>query len=159
LYDAHGAPPRDPAWLRSLAWAEGVRAGMASAYAGAYSAAAGQVAANTAAGSLEQELASELERGFSDLSQGYAGLASDYVSFARRRYEASAESRDFAFMMTQDDDRRAQLLSVSKLDGTVAATIDMGRDKEPSYQVDDVSGLVFYQATDSSITAYRLAGR
>jgi outer membrane protein assembly factor BamB len=159
LFDAHFAPPRDPAWLRSLAWAEGVRAGMASAYAGAYSAAAGQVAANTAAGSLEQELASELERGFSDLSQGYAGLASDYVSFARRRYEASAESRDFAFMMTQDDDRRAQLLSVSKLDGTVAATIDMGRDKEPSYQVDDVSGLVFYQATDSSITAYRLAGR
>ncbi len=51
------------------------------------------------------------------------------------------------------------LLSVSKLDGSVAATIGMGRDKEPSYQVDDVSGLVFYQPTDSSVAAYRLAGR
>ena len=159
LFDAHFPAPRDPAWLRSLAWAEGVRAGMASAYAGAYSAAAGQVAASTETGSLEQELAGELERGFSDLSQGYAGLASDYVSFARRRYEASAESREFAFMMTQDEDRTAQLLSVSKLDGSVAATIAMGRDKEPSYQIDDVSGYVFYQPTDSSVAAYRFAGR
>ena len=159
LFAAHFPAPRDPAWLRSLAWAEGVRAGMASAYAGAYSAAAGQVAASSAAGSLEQELAGELERGFSDLSQGYAGLASDYVSFARRRYEASAESSELAFMMTQDEDRDALLLSVSKLDGSVAGTIEMGRDKEPSYQVDDVGGYVFYQPTDSSIAAYRLAGR
>jgi len=158
-FNTHFPAPRDPAWLRSLAWAEGVRAGMASAYAGAYSAAAGQVADSVQAGSLEQELAGELERGFSDLSQGYAGLASDYVNFARRRYEASAESSEFAFMMTQDEDRDAQLLSVSKLDGSVAGTIDMGRDKEPSYQVDDVSGYVFYQASDSTMAAYRLAGR
>jgi outer membrane protein assembly factor BamB len=159
LFDAHFPPPRDPAWLRSLAWAEGVRAGMASAYAGAYSAAAGQVATSTASGSLEHELAVELERGFGDLQQGYAGLASDYLSFARRRYEASAESSEFAFMMTQDDDRNAQLLSVSKLDGSVAATIGMGRDKEPIYAVDDVSGYVFYQSSESTIAAYRLAGR
>lgn len=159
LFDVHFPGPRDPAWLRSLAWAEGVRAGMASAYAGAYSAAAGQVAANAATGSLEQELAGELERGFSDLQQGYAGLSSEYLSFARRRYEASAESSEFAFMMTQDEDRDAVLLSISKRDGSVAATIGMGRDKEPSYQVDDVGGFVFYQPTQSTIAAYRLAGR
>jgi outer membrane protein assembly factor BamB len=158
-FQTHYRGPRDPAWLRSLAWAEGVRAGMASAYAGAYSAAAAQAAANAADGSLGQELGGELARGFSDLQQGYAGLASEYVSFARRRYEASAESREFAFMMTQDDDRRALLLSVSKHDGSIAATIAMGRDKEPSYQVDDVSGYVFYQPTETTISAYRFAGR
>ena len=38
-FSVHYDAPRDPTWLRSLAWAEAVRAGMASAYAGAYGAA------------------------------------------------------------------------------------------------------------------------
>jgi hypothetical protein len=48
---------------------------------------------------------------------------------------------------------------VSKNDGSVVATIGMGRDKEPSYQVDDVSGYVFYQPAETTISAYRFAGR
>jgi hypothetical protein len=153
-FSVHHPAPRDPAWLRSLAWAEGIRAGMASAYAGAYSAAAASVAADTAEGSFEHELATELEQGFGTLQQGYQGLATEYVNFARRRYEASAESRDFAFIMTQDDERRVSLAQVSKRDGRILGQIDLGRDKEPDYQVDDVQGLVFYRPAASVINAY-----
>jgi hypothetical protein len=156
-FSVHHPAPRDPAWLRSLAWAEGIRAGMASAYAGAYSAAAASVAADTAEGSLEHELATELEHGFGALQQGYQGLAAEYVSFARRRYEASAESRDFAFVMTQDEERRVSLAQVSKRDGRILGQIDLGRDKEPDYQVDDVQGLVFYRPAPSVINAYAFA--
>jgi outer membrane protein assembly factor BamB len=156
-FSVHHPSPRDPAWLRSLAWAEGVRAGMASAYAGAYSAAAASVAADTAEGSLEHELATELEHGFGTLQRGYQGLATEYVNFARRRYEASAESRDFAFVMTQDDERRVSLAQVSKRDGRILGQIDLGRDKEPDYQVDDVQGLVFYRPSASVINAYAFA--
>jgi outer membrane protein assembly factor BamB len=156
-FSVHHRAPRDPAWLRSLAWAEGIRAGMASAYAGAYSAAAASVAADTAEGSLEHELAAELEHGFGTLQQGYQGLATEYVNFARRRYEASAESRDFAFVMTQDDERRVFLAQVSKRDGRVLGQIELGRDKEPDYQVDDVQSLVFYRPSPSVINAYVFA--
>jgi outer membrane protein assembly factor BamB len=156
-FSVHHPAPRDPAWLRSLAWAEGIRAGMASAYAGAYSAAAASVAADTVEGSLEHELASELERGFGTLQQGYQGLATEYVNFARRRYEASAESRDFAFVMTQDDERRVSLAQVSKRNGRILGRIDLGRDKEPDYQVDDVQSLVFYRPSASVINAYAFA--
>jgi hypothetical protein len=130
---------------------------MASAYAGAYSAAAASVAADSAEGSLEHELATELEQGFGTLQQGYQGLATEYVNFARRRYEASAESRDFAFIMTQDHERRVSLAQVSKRDGRILAQIDLGRDKEPDYQVDDVQGFVFYRPSASVITAYAFA--
>ena len=156
-FSVHHPAPRDPAWLRSLAWAEGVRAGMASAYAGAYSAAAASAAAQTVDGSFEHELATELERGFGELQQGYQGLATEYVSFARRRYEASADSRDFAFVMTQDDDHRVWLAQVSKRDGRILGRIDLGRDKEPDYQVDDVQSLVFYRPSPSIINAYAFA--
>jgi outer membrane protein assembly factor BamB len=156
-FSVHHPAPRDPAWLRSLAWAEGIRAGMASAYAGAYSAAAADVARQTADGSFEHELTTELARGFGELQQGYQGLATEYVSFARRRYEASAESRDFAFVMTQDDERRVRLAQVSKRDGRILGQIDLGRDKEPDYQVDDIQSMVFYRPEPSVIRAYSFA--
>ncbi len=155
LFDAHYPAPRDPAWLRGLAVAAGVRAGMASAAAGLYSAAAASAAADTAAGSVERELAVGFSEGFGQLSQGYAGLAGDYIEFARRRYQASAESRDFVFMMTRDEDRNISLVQVSKLNGEVLGSIDLGRDKEPDYQVDDIANQIFYRPGDSTIVSYR----
>jgi outer membrane protein assembly factor BamB len=156
-FNVHYRAPRDPKWLRGLAWAEGVRAGMASVSAGLYGAAFASMAADTAEGSASREVATELARGFGDLSVGYQDLAGDYVRFARRRYQASAESRDFLFMMVQHDDRRVALAQVSKRDGRILAEIDLGRDKEPVYQVDDVSSFVFYQPADSVLAGYRFS--
>jgi hypothetical protein len=155
LYQAQYPAPRDPAWLRGLAWAAGIRAGMASAYAGLYSAAAASAAADSRTGTVEQQLAVGLQQGFSDLQQGYAGLAGDYIEFARRRYQASAASRDFVFMMTRDEERNLTLAQVSKANGEVLDAIDLGRDKEPLYQVDDIANQIFYQPTETVIEAYR----
>jgi hypothetical protein len=154
-FSVHYDAPRDPTWLRSLAWAEAVRAGMASAYAGAYGAAAASVAADSPDGSMSREIALQLERGFGDLQAGYAGLASDYASVARRRYEASAQSRDFVFMLTQKQDRSIALVQVSKRDGRTLSSLDLQRDKEPDYEVDDVGNYVFYRPSESAIRAYR----
>jgi outer membrane protein assembly factor BamB len=156
-FNVHYRAPRDPAWLRGLAWAEGVRAGMASVSAGLYGAAFASMAGDAAQGSASREVATQLAHGFGDLSIGYQGLAGDYVRFARRRYEASAESRDFLFMMVQHDDRRVALAQISKRDGRILAEIDLGRDKEPVYQVDDVSSFVFYKPADSVLAGYRFS--
>jgi len=156
-FNVHYRAPRDPAWMRGLAWAEGVRAGMASVSAGMYGAAFASMAGDAAEGSVNREVATQLALGFGDLSQGYQGLAGDYVRFARRRYEASAESRDFMFMMVQHEDRRVTLAQISKRDGGILAEIDLGRDKEPVYQVDDVSSFVFYKPADSVLAGYRFS--
>jgi hypothetical protein len=156
-FNVHYDAPRDPTWMRALAWAEGVRVGMASAQAGLYSAAFADMAGDAAAGSASREMATELSRGFGDLSAGYQSLSGDYVRFARRRYEASAESRDFFFMLLQHEDRRVALAQVSKRDGRILSEIDLNRDKEPEYQVDDVSSFVFYKPSDSVISGYRFS--
>ena len=156
-FNAHYRAPQNPAWLRGLAWAEGIRAGMASAYAGAYSAAFANAAANSQQGSLNQDVAQGLEKGFSDLQQGYQGVASEYVSFARKRYQASAEARDFVFMMVQSDDNRVSLAQVSKVDGKIIGQIPMHNDKEPSYEVDDVGSLLFYHPAPTTVTAYKFS--
>ena len=156
-FNAHYRAPRDPAWVRSLAWATAIRAGMASAYAGAYSAAFASAAGDAQDGSLGQAMAEELHKGFGELQQGYQGLASDYAQFARRRYQASAEARDFVFMMVQHEDRRVSLAQVSKLDGRIVGEIGMQGDKEPSYEVDDIGNLLFYRPSPSTITTYRFS--
>jgi outer membrane protein assembly factor BamB len=156
-FNVHYRAPRDPAWQRSLAWAEAVRAGMASAYMGLYSAAAANVAADAERGSATNQVAAEFSRGFGQLQQGYQGLASGYANVARRRYEASAASRDFAFMMIERDDRSVALTQVSKRDGRILAAIDLNRDKTPDYEVDDVSSLVFYRPADTILRAYKFA--
>ena len=157
LFNAHYRAPRDPAWVRGLAWAEGVRAGMASVSAGMYSAAFADAAQDAKEGSVGREVATELSQGFGHLTEGYAGLAGDYVRFARQRYQASAQSRDFFFMLVQHEDRRVTLAQVSKRDGRLLGEIDLQRDKEPDYQVDDVSSFVFYKPADSVVTGYRFA--
>jgi outer membrane protein assembly factor BamB len=154
-FAVHYDAPRNPTWMRALAWAEGVRMGMASVSAGMYSAAFADAAGDAAQGSAGREVATELSRGFGDLSQGYQSLSGDYIKFARRRYEASAESRDFFFMMLQHEDRRVALAQVSKRDGRILSEIDLGRDKEPAYQVDDVGSSVYYRPADSVIAGYR----
>jgi outer membrane protein assembly factor BamB len=156
-FNVHYAAPRDPAWLRGLAWAAGVRAGMASVSAGLYGAAFADAAGDAAEGSVGREMATQLSQGFGDLSDGYRELSGDYVRLARRRYEASAESRDFFFMLVQHDDRRVALAQVSKRDGSILSEIDLGRDKEPDYQVDDVSSFVFLKPAGSVIAGYRFS--
>jgi len=156
-FAVHYDAPRNPTWMRALAWAEGVRMGMASVSAGMYSAAFADAAGDAAQGSAGREVATELSRGFGDLSQGYQSLSGDYIRFARRRYEASAESRDFFFMMVQHEDRRVALAQISKRDGRILSEIDLGRDKEPAYQVDDVASSVYYRPADSVVAGYRFA--
>jgi outer membrane protein assembly factor BamB len=156
-FNVHYAAPRDPAWMRGLAWAAGVRAGMASVSAGLYGAAFAEAAGDAAEGSAGREMATQLSQGFGDLADGYRNLSGDYVRLARRRYEASAESRDFFFMLVQHDDRRVVLAQVSKRDGSILSEIDLGRDKEPAYQVDDVSSFVFLKPADSVIAGYRFS--
>jgi outer membrane protein assembly factor BamB len=156
-FNVHYAAPRDPAWMRGLAWAAGVRAGMASVSAGLYGAAFADAAGDAAEGSVGREMATQLSQGFGDLSAGYRELSGDYVRFARRRYEASAESRDFFFMLVQHDDRRVVLAQISKRDGGILSEIDLGRDKEPDYQVDDVSSFVFLKPADSVVAGYRFS--
>jgi hypothetical protein len=44
---------------------------------------------------------------------------------------------------------------VSKDDGRILGMVDLGHDREPVYEVDAVTGMVFYRATSGTVAGYR----
>ncbi len=153
-FHAHHPSPKQPALLRALYAANAFRAAMASAATGLYGAAFGSAAAETEPGTPDREVASELAHGFAQLSEGYAGLSGDYVRAARARFRASAESVDSVFMMVRLPEQGLRLARVSKATGAIVATIDLGRDRTPDYQVDAIDNRVYYRVGLNEIAGY-----
>ncbi|MFA0964536.1 hypothetical protein AB9P05_22200 [Roseivirga sp. BDSF3-8] len=80
-----------------------------------------------------------MTKGFSQASADAAGIAGEAFQMANKRYKASANSADFLFMLTVADKKQHYLAIVSKDTGETLQTIDLGRDKKPSYEVDVVT--------------------
>jgi len=145
--------PRHPAWVRALLIAQSVRAGLAAAEAGVAGAAFAQYASTREDGTLEREISEEFAQGYTMLAEGAAGISAEYARMARQRFQASARSRDFYFMMVQLD-RGYGIAQVGKNDGAIRGLIPIGKDKTPSYQVDDVAHRVYYRIGDNEISGY-----
>jgi outer membrane protein assembly factor BamB len=145
--------PRHPAWVRALLIAQSVRAGLAAAEAGVAGAAFAQYASTQDDGTLQREVSEEFARGYTKLADGCVGISTDYARMARQRFQASAQSRDFHFMMVQLD-RGYGIAQVDKNDGAIRGLIPIGKDKEPSYQVDDVAHRVYYRADNHELVGY-----
>ena len=74
---------------------------------------------------------------------------------ANARYKATMSGRNFMFIMSKPD-KNIELLKVSKSTGKVKGRIDLGKDKEPIYAVDDITGQVYYCLGDKSLTSYHV---
>ena len=145
--------PRHPSWVRALMIAQSVRAGLAAAEAGMAGAAFAQYASTQEDGTLQRQMGEELSKGYTMLSEGAAGISADYMKLAKQRFQASARARDFHFMMVQLD-RGYAIAQVGKGDGAIRQMIPIGKDKTPSYQVDDVADRVYYRVDDHQISGY-----
>ncbi|MDJ0928088.1 MAG: PQQ-binding-like beta-propeller repeat protein [Gammaproteobacteria bacterium] len=155
-FSAYHEAPRHHGLIQALLWAQALRAAMASADAAVAGASFYSASNETETGSWQHAVTTELGKGYTELSEGYMGLAGDYAHEARRRFQASAAARDFVFMMIKKD-KRIALAQVSKHDGRIVALVDLGKDKKPSYQVDDIGDRIFYRQKPSEIVAYDFA--
>ena len=153
LFRRYYPAPRHPGWVKALLIAQSVRAGMAAAQAGLASAALNQYAGTQEDGTLEREVGEELARGYGELARGAAGLSEGYARMARQRFEASAEARDFHFMMVELD-RGYGIAQVVKSDGAIRGMIPIGKDKTPSYLVDDVARRIYYFTDEHEMLGY-----
>ena len=69
------------------------------------------------------------------------------------RHKATTQGRDFMFIMSKQE-KDIVLLKVSKLTGKVEGEINLGKDREPVYAVDDITGQVYYRTGDAALTSY-----
>jgi len=148
--------PREPGWKRALLIAEGVRAayiGAASYYvSGSMAYAEEDVRAEDA---VAGEIVSQVGDAYGDLGNEAASYAGAAFKQANARMKATQSGRDFMIIMSTQD-KEVVLLKVSKITGEIEGQINLGKDREPIYAVDDITGQVYYLTGENELTSYQL---
>ncbi|MFT6996132.1 MAG: outer membrane protein assembly factor BamB, partial [Maribacter sp.] len=153
-FQKYYAAPKEAGWKRALLYGASVRA----AYIGAVSFyVSGSIA--SAEGDIRQkdavagEITSQIGTAYGELGNAASSYAMEGFKRANARLKATTEGRDFMFIMSKKE-KNVVLLKVSKLTGEVEGEIDLGKDREPIYAVDDITGQVYYQTSKTGLTSY-----
>jgi len=101
------------------------------------------------------ELANQIGNAYGELGAQASSYATTAFKQAKARFNATRSGRDFMFIMSKQD-RSIQLLKVSKSTGKVEGRIDLGKDGEPIYAIDDITGQVYYRADNNVLTSYQV---
>ena len=70
------------------------------------------------------------------------------------RFKATTESNTSMLMMVDKGDKVYGLQELNKDTGAEETFIDMGKDKEPVYEVDAVANRIFYRRSGTSLECY-----
>lgn len=156
VFNKYFSAPTESGLKKALLVAQAVRAVYigANAYAasGALQAAAPKVAEEDAiGGALVQGIGSM----YQELGNAASDFAKESLKRATARFKATTSSRDYLIVLGEVDKNNA-LLKVNKNTGEVDAQIDLGKEKEPKYAVDDVTGKIFKVEGGSKIECYDL---
>ena len=77
------------------------------------------------------------------------------MAVATARFKASAKTPEFMFILTETDKKQYGLVQVDKRSGDAISTIDLNKDKEPSYDLDEIFSRVFYRSGPNQIECYQ----
>ena len=148
--------PKEPGWKRALLYAAAVRGayiGVSSYYAcGAMASIEGDVRKED---EIAGEIVNQVGNAYGELGAQATGYALTAFQQANTRLKATQSGRDFIFIMSKRD-KNIELLKVSKASGKIDGLIDLGRDREPIYAIDDITGQVYYRADENVLTSYQV---
>src|SRR5207245_3154727 len=134
--------PRLLGLLRSLYRINSVRAGLYVAAASSYGDAFAQMsrqATDTTAKRLTSQMAAAYSQGGAQLT-GYSTQAS---AMASKRFKASLATPSSVFMLTRSPDGNGNvLLQIDKDSAQPRSRVDLGKQREPVYAVDDIAGML-----------------
>ena len=154
IFTEYYEAPREPGWKRALLYADAVRAayiGAASYYvSGAMSAAADEMRDKDA---VAGAMANQIGQAYGELGNVASSYAGAAFKRANERMKATQTGKDFMFIMSKKE-RDVVLLKISKFTGKVEGEINLGKDREPIYAVDDITGQVYYRAAEKALTSY-----
>jgi putative pyrroloquinoline-quinone binding quinoprotein len=148
--------PQLGGFLRALHAMNAIRAGLYGAAASAYGdafAQASRQASDPGAKRLMGQLADAYTKGGSQL-QGYSRQS---AAMATKRFKASLSVPRSVFMLTKAPDGKGNvLLQIDKDSAQPRARVDLGKEKEPVYAVDDIAGMLFLRTGPGTLIGYRL---
>jgi hypothetical protein len=153
---AYHPAPQLPGLLRALHAVNAVRAGLRGAAASAYGDAFAQ-ASRRSADPAAQRLTGELATAFTQGGAQLQGYARQSAAMATKRFKASLAVPGSVFMLTKAPEGKGNmLLQVDKDSAQPRARVDLGKEKEPVYAVDDIAGMLFLRTGPGTLVGYRL---
>jgi outer membrane protein assembly factor BamB len=148
--------PQLPGLLRALYRINSVRAGLYGAAASAYGDAFAQ-ASRQATDSNAKRLTGQLATAYSQGGAQLTGYSREAAALASKRFRASLSVPGSVFMLTKSPDGNGNvLLQIDKDSAQPRARVDLGKEREPVYAVDDVAGMLFLQTAQGTLVGYRL---
>jgi outer membrane protein assembly factor BamB len=147
--------PREPGLTRALLAAQAVRAAYIGAAASTYSAAYSQ-AAQQSTDASSKAVNQEMSQAFGQLGTAGFAYSSQAMKQFNARFKASQNTPAFVIMMTKQEKKGNQLVQLSKTNGEITGAIDIKKDKEPEYDVDQVFNYVYYRPGPFELVCYKL---
>jgi len=148
--------PQLPGLLRALYRINAVRAGLYGAAASAYGDAFAQ-ASRTATDSNARRITGQLATAYSQGGAQLTGYSHQAAALASKRFRASLTVPGSVFMLTRAPEGNGNvLLQIDKDRGQPRARVDLGKEREPVYAVDDVAGMLFLRTASGTLVGYRL---
>lgn len=153
IFQSYYPAPREPGWKRALLYAEAAR----GAYIGASSYMVSSSIEQSSADIHEQDavagvMVDAIGDAYEELGDQASAYAKSSIEQANARFKATKAGRDFIFILASID-KDLKLLKVSKTTGESEGAVDLGKDKEPVYAIDAVTGQVFY-ADGTTLKSY-----
>jgi hypothetical protein len=148
--------PQLPSLLRALYAINAVRAGLYGAAASAYGEAFAQ-AARQSNDPTTQLIAGQLAQVYTQGGRQLEGYSRQSAAMATKRFRASLVLPSFVFMLTRASDGHGNVLvQLDKQTGQPQARVNLGKETEPRYAVDDISDMLFLQTSPGTLVGYRL---
>ncbi len=148
--------PQLPGLLRALHAVNAVRAGLRGAAASAYGDAFAQ-ASRRATDPAAQKITSQLATAFTQGGAQLQGYSKQSAALATKRFKASLDVPGAVFMLTKAPEGKGNvLLQIDKDSAEPRARVDLGKEKEPVYAVDDIAGMLFLRTSPGTLVGYRL---
>src|SRR6266581_906185 len=148
--------PQLPGLLRALYRINAVRAGLYGAAASAYGDAFAQASRN-ATDSTAHRLTAQMATAYSQGGTQLSGYSHQAAALASKRFRASLTVPGSVFMLTRAPEGNGNvLLQIDKDNAQPRARVDLGKEREPVYAVDDVAGMLFLQTAPGTLVGYRL---
>ena len=153
---AYHPAPQLPGLLRALHGLNAVRAGLYGAAASAYGDAFAQ-ASRRATDPGVQRITGELATAYTQGGAQLQGYARQSATQATKRFKASLAVPGSVFMLTKAPEGKGNvLLKIDKDSAQPRARVDLGKEKEPVYAVDDIAGMLFLRTAPGTLVGYRL---
>jgi outer membrane protein assembly factor BamB len=148
--------PQLPGLVRALYAVNAVRAGLYGAAASAYGDAFAQASQKTSDPN-GRYVTAQLATVYSQSGAQLTGYSRQSAALATKRFKASLTVSGSVFMLTRAPDGNGNvLLEIDKDSGQPRARVDLGKEREPVYAVDDVAGMLFLRTAPGTLVGYRL---